>query len=264
MFNRKRSRLRDVAAKSPAKAMDQIKAAQDKSGQNRKTASISAVAILGGSFNPLHFGHLRLAVEMFELLRPDRLEFVPCANPPHKNKERLLPFALRYALLREAVSACPHFQVNPLEAEMPAPSFTCATLRAYRERHAGARLYFILGSEDFSGLDSWKDWREIPRLATLAVAARQGGEAEEFSAVVRKFWPGAAPAEERPGAEAGLAFALPGGGQALYLPVPRLDINASLLRARWLAGRSIDFLTPDAVREFLDCRAEAVRACWGD
>ncbi|MDR2050253.1 MAG: nicotinate (nicotinamide) nucleotide adenylyltransferase [Deltaproteobacteria bacterium] len=236
---------------------------QGKSGQHRREASVSGAALLGGSFNPLHFGHLRLAVEVFEALRPERLEFVPCANPPHKRREKLLPFALRYAMLREALAACPHFQVNPLEAEMPAPSFTCAMLRAYRERHDGTRLYFILGSEDFSGLDSWKDWRELPRLATLVVAARQGGDKDEFRSAVRRFWPEAEGAEEWPDAGDEPAFVLPGGGKVSYLPLPRLDINASLLRARWLAGRSIDFFTPDAVLEFLDRQADTVRAYWG-
>jgi nicotinate-nucleotide adenylyltransferase len=210
---------------------------------------------LGGSFNPPHFGHLRLAVEILESLRPERLDFVPCANPPHKSRESLLPFELRCAMLKQALAGHPAFRVNTLEGRRAGPSFTCETLADYRREYAGARLYFILGSEDFSGLDSWKDWHELPSLATLAVAARQGGGFRDFADVVRRFWPGAHP-------EGDGAFLLPNGGQVCYLSIPRLDINSSLIRSRWLAGRSIAFWAPEAVRLCLEEHGALSRICW--
>ena len=222
----------------------------------------SGMAILGGSFNPPHLGHLRLALEVFEVLRPERLDFVPCAAPPHKAGAGLLPFALRCAMLREALASFPFFEVNPVEASLPAPSYTCLTLRAYRREVGAVPLYFILGAGDFALLDSWKDWRELSVLATLVVVSRQGEEAEEVAASMRRFWPGSGPRRALTGGE-GWSFALPEGGEVCYMPITRLDINASLVRERWLKGLRTDFLVPDAVRNRLSREASLVRRCWG-
>lgn len=225
------------------------------------------VAILGGSFNPPHFGHLRLALEVFEAVKPARLDFVPGARPPHKAENRLLPFDWRCAMLSEALRARPYFAVNRLEESLPGPSFTCALLSAYKEQNPGTALWFILGSGDFAGLESWKEWRGLPRLANLVVAARQGDDQGAFLRAAGRLWPTALPApvaENTPVAEGAGALLLdiPGGGQVLYLPVPRLDITSSLLRERWLAGRAVDFWTPEAVLDFLRDRADLVRARW--
>ncbi|MDR2503117.1 MAG: nicotinate (nicotinamide) nucleotide adenylyltransferase [Deltaproteobacteria bacterium] len=222
----------------------------------------SGIAILGGSFNPPHLGHLRLALEVFEALRPERLDFVPCAAPPHKAGAALLPFALRCSMLREALAPFPFFKVNPVEASLPAPSYTCLTLRAYRREAGAGPLYFILGAGDFTLLDSWKDWRELSLLATLVVVSRQGEEAEEVAAAMRRFWPGSEPRRALPG-ERGRRFSLPEGGEVCYMPVTRLDINASLVRERWLKGLRTDFLVPDAVRDRLSREGPLVKRCWG-
>ncbi|MCL1915340.1 MAG: nicotinate-nicotinamide nucleotide adenylyltransferase [Desulfovibrionaceae bacterium] len=224
---------------------------------------ISSLALLGGSFNPPHFGHLRLALEMFEALRPDRLDFVPCAVPPHKEAPSLLPFDWRCAMLEDSLAALPlpwRFGVNRLEADLPGPSFTCATLRACRGAYSGARLYFILSAEDLAGLDSWKDWRDLPDLAILAVASRNGEEEEQVFRALSRLWPDCSPGRPRTGG--GLSFTLFANREVCYIPVTRLDVNSSLIRALWLSGREIDFLAPAPVRDFLAQRAGEVRRYW--
>lgn len=225
---------------------------------------LGSVALFGGSFNPVHNGHLRLAVEMWETLRPDRLDFIPTANPPHKPHASMLPFALRVELLRAACTAWPDFHINTLEAERPEPSYTAVTLARYRELHPGAELYFMMGSEDFAGLHTWKDWQRLPELANLLIVPRQGIEEADFSAAVRRFWPRAHKCAALPAA-ARSCFRVAdaaGAGRLLYLPLPRLDINASMLRERWLAGRRLDFWTPQAVLEALNANPELVGRCW--
>lgn len=235
-----------------------------------------SIILFGGSFNPVHYGHLRLAVEVLEAIHPDRVDFVPCANPPHKAGLGLLPFDMRVEMLREIFAAYPHFNVNTLEAERDGPSYTCDTLREYRKNYPQARLYFVLGSEDYVNLDTWKDWNILPNLADILVVPRQGVEEDEFIEHTRRLWPDAMQAENvsdpvRIGFWAGLSCthcesvqaAQPmQPGRVLYMPLPRLDINASMVRRRWLGGRLINFWVPDAVVNCLAANRDTVKKFW--
>jgi nicotinate-nucleotide adenylyltransferase len=218
------------------------------------------IALFGGSFNPVHYGHLRLAVEVLEALRPDRLDFIPCANPPHKSGRALLPFSMRVKILREICAGYREFCVNTLEADRTGASYTKDTLAEYKKNYPAEELYFILGSEDFALLDTWRYWRMLPAFATLLVVPRQGVEEAEFIEHVTSFWPEAALMENLPDfAHAGYAC---GAGQVLYMPLPRLDINASLLRRRWMDGRRIDFWAPSAVIRELEEQRDLVEKHW--
>ncbi|MDL2272823.1 nicotinate-nicotinamide nucleotide adenylyltransferase, partial [Desulfovibrio sp. OttesenSCG-928-I05] len=91
------------------------------------------VGIFGGSFNPPHIGHMRLALEVQEALRPDRLDFLPTAVSPHKGRRQVLPFTTRARMLEESIKGIPGLAVNPMESERDGPSYTVDTLRIYRE-----------------------------------------------------------------------------------------------------------------------------------
>jgi nicotinate-nucleotide adenylyltransferase len=219
------------------------------------------IALFGGSFNPVHYGHLRLAVEVLEALKPDRLDFIPCANPPHKSGPALLPFSLRVKILREVCGHYPEFYVNTLEADRAGASYTKDTLAEYKKNYPAEELYFILGSEDFAQLDTWRYWRMLPSFATLLVVPRQGVGEAEFIGHVASFWPEAARMEDLPDfARSGYAEC--GQGKILYMPLPRLDINASLVRRRWMDGRKIDFWTPPAVIRELEEQRDLVETHW--
>ncbi|MDR2825263.1 MAG: nicotinate (nicotinamide) nucleotide adenylyltransferase [Deltaproteobacteria bacterium] len=222
---------------------------------------LKTIALFGGSFNPVHYGHLRLAIEVFEALKPDRFDFIPCAIPPHKSGFALLPFALRVEMLREVCGEYPGFYVNPLEADREGASYTKDTLAEYKNSYPAADLYFVLGSEDYALLDTWKGWSIFPALATLLVVPRQGMEEAEFVEKTLRFWPQAEPMENLP-IFARLGYNNCGQGQVLYMPLPRLDINASLVRRRFLDGRKIDFWVPPAVIRALHTQEEAVEKHW--
>lgn len=206
--------------------------------------------LLGGSFNPPHAGHLRIAIETAEALRPALTLFIPCAHPPHKSDGNLLPFALRSQMLTAAIADMSQagetgldFAVSEVENERDGPSYTVDTLTVLHERYPGMRPVFVMGSEDFALLSSWRRWREIPALADIAVLPRNTGAADSFRNSTFAFWPEArllAP----PAPAVRSAFVLPDGGRLLYLPQPLLDISSSLVRERLLAGRSLDFLVP--------------------
>lgn len=223
------------------------------------------LGILGGTFNPVHLGHMRLVVEVLESVRPARLDLLPSARPPHKGGRRLLPFDLRVDLLNAAIAGLGNLRVNTLENERDTPSYTVDTLRLYKDREPEYRPFFILGAEDFSLITTWRQWEILPYLADIVVVPRSGAGGEVFSDTVRDLWPAAVPSNP-PFEGADAAYALPGvadAGWFIHLPLPRLDIRAELIRERLLAGRSARFLLPDAVHALLLEYPEALAAWRG-
>ena len=217
------------------------------------------LGIFGGTFNPVHLGHMRLVTEVLESVRPERLDLLPSARPPHKGGRRLLPFALRVELLEAATAGMDNVFVNTLENERNTPSYTVDTLRIYREQERGSRLFFILGAEDFSLIATWQQWEMLPLLADIVVVPRSGAAQEVFSDTVRDLWPLAIPTCP-PFEASDVAYAIPGvagAGRFIHLPLPRLDIRAELIRERILAERSVRFLVPDSVYTILEKHPEA-------
>lgn len=219
-------------------------------------------AILGGSFNPPHVGHLRLAIEAAEALSSltDGVDLIPCAVPPHKAMTGMLPFDLRARMLEASIADLPFLRCNRLEGQRRGPSYTWDTLLAYREAAPDTELYFILGSPDFALLPTWHRGLELPGLCHFVVVPRDGQDSRDMTATATRLWP---EAEERePVVGEGPCMALPGGGMAHFLPLPWLDVSASRLRALWLANRRVDFLLPRAAFEILRESEKSVRTHW--
>ncbi len=241
---------------------------------------ILRVGILGGTFNPVHNGHLRLAVEVGEALGLSRVLLTPCASPPHKKANGLLPFELRVELLREAVRGIPMLEVCTLEGELQGPSYTWVSLTE-RHRRAGTcadpesslpreeeRPYFMMGAESFAALHTWRRGLELPKLAHLVMVPREGDDREVFRSSIRRYWPGSLP--ENGSEDEGnfrretirLAGELAGGGSCTFLPVPRLDISSTFIRERWKAGRSLAGLIPAAVLDMLERERAVLEEAW--
>ena len=219
-------------------------------------------AILGGSFNPPHVGHLRLAIEAAEALTPlvSGVDLVPCAVPPHKTMTGMLPFDLRARMVEASITDLPFLRCNRLEGQRQGPSYTWDTLLAYREAEPQTELYFILGSPDFALLPTWHRGLELPGLCNFVVVPRDGQTAMDVIATAQRLWPEAR--ERAPLVGDGPCMALPGGGLAHFLPLPWLDVSASRLRSLWLAGRRVDFLLPRAAFEILKQSEKTVQAHW--
>ncbi|MBR5051588.1 MAG: nicotinate (nicotinamide) nucleotide adenylyltransferase [Desulfovibrio sp.] len=219
------------------------------------------IAVLGGTFNPLHVGHLRLAIEVHEAFAGmvSRVDILPNSRPPHKANAAILPFAIRAALIREACTPYPWLSCNELEGEREDQSYTWDTLGIFAEREPGRRIYFVLGSGDFEMLPSWKNGLRLPERCTPVVVPRGFYPLERFQATVRRFWPGAEPS----------AAAVPGAsgmrtpqGEMLFLPVPWLDVSSSAVRERCAQGRSLDFLVPAGVARLLESRRADLARHW--
>lgn len=213
------------------------------------------LGILGGTFNPLHTGHVRMAIEVREALGLDMVELVPASIPPHKKSEGILPFEMRMEMVRRAVRDIPGLNGNSLEGERSGPSFTCDTLTCYREEQPQSELHFIMGAATFLELPNWNRGLEVPGLANLVVVNRWEAS-DRAASFIAETWPDAV--EESEG-----LWRMPEGNTVRMMEIPRLDIKAGDLRERWKAGRSLHLLVPAEVEAFLDENRAAVLSDWG-
>jgi len=221
------------------------------SGESHAGAGL--LGVFGGSFNPVHLGHLRAAEQVIELLGLERMLFVPAADPPHKRDDGLAPAALRLAWVRRAVAGNKRFEVDALELERGGPSFSVDTLRELGARVAPARPVFVVGADALAELGSWREPEALLRLAHLAVMARP----TPGDGAAARGAPG--PLERRFPPSLAAAFAFDPGGRsarhrsgdtwARWLAIEPLDISATDVRARLRAGRSVRYLVPEAVHD---------------
>ena len=203
------------------------------------------LGIFGGSFNPIHFGHLLLADEIVEILSLDRLVFVPAAEPPHKLGGDLAPARARFAMTALAVREHPRFDVSDVELRRLGPSYTVDTLAALESQ---GDLHLVIGSETFLDLLSWREPEEVARRARLVVVPRAGSEFHPEAPATQKVLAGLSlPA---------FARAVPGevvsaGRAPLLVPAASLSISASDLRRRVRQGASLAYRLPDRVIDYI-------------
>jgi len=207
------------------------------------------VGLLGGTFDPIHFGHLRMAEELAEVFSLDRVLFMPSGIPPHRAHPLASP-AQRLAMTRLAVSGNPRFLVSDLETRKASPSYMVDTLSSLRRDMAApaAPLLFFMGLDAFAGLTSWHRWRELFDLAHLVVAHRPGQTLGDWEAALPQAL--AIELAQRRCPDAGELMSAP-AGRIRIQPMTQLDISATDLRARLAEGRSVRYLMPDAVIDFI-------------
>ncbi|GAB4289281.1 MAG: nicotinate-nucleotide adenylyltransferase [Thiohalomonadaceae bacterium] len=202
-----------------------------------------AVGILGGTFDPVHFGHLRAALEAQEVLGLAEVRLLPCGQPPHREPPRASATD-RLAMLELAAAGQPGLRVDRRELERSGPSYMVDTLASLRAELGAAPLCLLLGSDAFLGLPQWHRWRELLQLAHLVVLHRPGWTLESVPVPLAEVL-----AAHRLATAAALT-ARPAGG-ILLQPVTPLDISATAIRAQIAAGRSPRYLLPDAVWDYI-------------
>lgn len=173
--------------------------------------------ILGGSFDPIHHGHLILARAALEELALDRILFLPANMSPHKTETTPATAQDRLAMVQLAIKDEPGFEASDLELHRPPPSYTVETLRELRSRHPADQFTLLIGADNVAKFDTWREPDEIRRLVRLAVLDRAKHETPHDWPVVRRL----------------------------------VDISSTDLRARVAAGRSIRYLTPDSVCDYI-------------
>lgn len=209
-------------------------------------AAIRPLGLFGGTFDPVHFGHLRLAEEAREALGLAAIRWLPAGQPPHRSTPRISP-EHRLAMVRLAVAGNPHFNVDPGEVEAAAPSYTVTTLTRLRQEVGPDQpLVWLMGADAFAGLASWYSWREVFGLAHLAVLHRPGYPllAETLAEpLTREFVQRQCAGPE--------ALARTPGGAILPLPMTQLDISATHIRSLLARSASPRYLLPDEVLDYI-------------
>lgn len=200
-----------------------------------------ALGILGGTFDPVHCGHLRLAIEMREHLGLARVHLIPVGVPPHRHAPHAPP-PVRLGMLEAAVRGSPELTVDDRELRREGPSYTVDTLISLREDYPDHTLCLLLGMDAFAGLASWHRWRELLELAHIGVAQRPGSRAPLEGEPARLLKERRAPAGGLQEARAGSIF---------VFEVPALDISASRIRQLLAAGRSVRYLVPEATLDII-------------
>ncbi len=206
------------------------------------------IGILGGTFDPIHFGHLRLAQEVADQLQLAEVRFMPGGTPPH----RAAPSASavdRLAMVQLAVAGNPLFNVDAREATSTAPSYTVDTLTALRAEVGTAQsLVLLLGADVFLDLATWSRWHQLFELAHIAVAYRPGFPVDTWQA--RMPQPLAAEYNARLVHQSFALHVAPAGGIAV-LPIAELDISATLIRETTRRGHSTRYLLPDYIYQYI-------------
>lgn len=134
------------------------------------------IGILGGTFNPVHLGHIKLAKSVFERLKLDKLIFVPAYKPPHKlDKKDVIPWRDRYKMIELAIESEPAFEVSGIEGRLKGPSYSINTIKEFKKIYGGAaEIFFITGSDSVEELKAWKDIENLKNLCTFVIATRPG------------------------------------------------------------------------------------------
>ncbi len=202
------------------------------------------IGIFGGTFDPVHYGHLRTALELQEALDLAQVRFMPCGTPPHREPP-LASAQQRLAMLVLAVEEQPALMVDERELQRPGPSYMVDTLTSLREELGETPLCLLLGGDAFNGLTTWHRWQDLINLAHLVVMHRPGWtvapaqEGELGALLAGRLVTDKAPLHEQP------------AGCVLLQEVTQLDIAATTIRERVAAGRSPRYLLPEPVWDYI-------------
>ncbi len=205
------------------------------------------IGFLGGTLDPVHIGHLRSAEEVWEGLGLSEVWFAPAACPPHKQHGALTPFHHRFSMVQAAVAPVRHFRACGLEAERPGPSFSIDTLRLLRSRlDKNIGIYFIMGSDAFVDIQTWKDYNHLTDYAHIVVMGRSGACRDKVRDVVQKAFPSHVLKDN------GRVYSASGKGDIVLFRVTSLEISSTDIRERLRKGRSVRFLLPEQVLTYIE------------
>lgn len=182
------------------------------------------IGIMGGTFDPIHYGHCFIASEAKEVFDLDRVVFVPCHQPPHKRAAELADGEERYRMILLAIQANPDFLISSIELDRGGKSYSIETVADLQEKHGGdAEIFFIMGMDGLKELSAWKNIEELAKRCRFIVATRRGWKEEES----------------------------PWKDVCHIMEVPALEISSTDIRNRVKCGRPIKYLVPEVVEKYI-------------
>ncbi|WP_040727810.1 nicotinate-nucleotide adenylyltransferase [Thiomicrorhabdus sp. Kp2] len=196
------------------------------------------IGINGGTFDPVHYGHLRPALEVMQCLGLEQVRFVPCYRPVHKDKPSVSALQ-RSEMIRLAIQKQPNFVLDTIEMEQGGPSYTADTLAILKKKFQDVSLVLMMGTDAFAKFHTWHKWQQIMQLANIVVMHRPGEpvpQSGESGEIYKQNHVSAFTAE---------------AGQIMDVDVTQLDISSTLVRNHLLAGLSAEYLLPPCVMEYI-------------
>ncbi|OYW20904.1 MAG: nicotinic acid mononucleotide adenylyltransferase [Planctomycetales bacterium 12-60-4] len=186
------------------------------------------IGFFGGTFDPVHLGHLVLAEQCREQAKLDEVWFAPAAMPPHKTRQDITDGLHRLKMLEYAIAGHEHFRVTSIELDRTGPSFTVDTLTVLKEQHAHVDWSLMIGADSLRDFHSWREPERIVEMARIVAVNRGGDPTPDVNSFRSQF-----------------------GDCVSLVEIPGLQISATDLRARVASGRSIRFLVPRAVEVYI-------------
>ncbi len=193
---------------------------------------IKRIGIMGGTFNPIHQGHLLLAEQAREYCELDEVLFIPSGNSYMKDSSEILDGEIRIFMTAAAIEDNPSFTLSTMEMEREGATYTCDTIRDLREKEPFAQYYFIMGADSLFSMESWKDPGEIFKNCILVAAARDSRDTfsltEKATELQAKYQ-----------------------ARIIILPERKIDISSSEVRSRIREGKSVRYMIPDKVLDYI-------------
>ncbi|MDF2539123.1 MAG: hypothetical protein K0S76_2144 [Herbinix sp.] len=190
------------------------------------------VGIMGGTFNPIHYGHLFLAQQALEQMKLDKILFMPSKNPPHKKKQEIVSDQCRKDMIRLAIMGNPQFELSSLEFEREGTTYTADTLTILTQENPDTEYYFIIGADSLFMMQNWKAPQTVFRLSTILVAGRDRVNQSEMDEKV-KFYEDIYQA------------------RIFFVEMPAIEISSAAIRTRLGEKKTIRYYVPDHVMEYI-------------
>ncbi len=213
---------------------------------NGEVSGDSRIGVFGGTFNPIHLGHLRIAEEISEVLGLGKVLFIPASDPPHKEVDGMVGGELRLRMVELAIEDNPRFEASSMELDRGGTSYTVETLRELKAAREGVEITLIIGADSYNDISTWRASEEIFTLAHVAVVGRPGSATKKLAdtlpvEVAGKFW-----------YDENLNGYASSYGNTVYFPATTmLDISSTAVREMVSSGASVRYLVPDAVARFI-------------
>lgn len=213
--------------------------------QKDADSSPKTIGLFGGTFDPIHFGHLRSAEEIREKLELDKIIFVPSYIHPFKATRNVADVKHRLAMVKLAIEANPFFEVSDFEIKKGDISYTVLTLEHFKKEHPQRDFYFILGNDGWREITLWYEYRRIFELANIVVHTRSGTTTISPLQLLPED-------EAKNFRESDGCYLHKSGKKVIFVNVTELDVSATQIRENIRQGKSVRYLTPDAVLDYID------------
>ncbi|MCI9125469.1 MAG: nicotinate-nucleotide adenylyltransferase [Eubacterium sp.] len=190
------------------------------------------IGLMGGTFDPIHYGHLLIAENAYEQFRLDEVIFMPTGTSPHKDSGKILDANERMELIRLAIQDNPHFSCSDYEITKEGICYTYLTLRDFQKQFQDAELYFIMGADSLAYFDSWRCPDEISRLSTILAAVRDGLDLDQLLPIRDSL-------EQKYNTRIG------------FINTPNFSVSSHMIRQRLAKQQTVRYLIPDVVEAYL-------------